>query len=120
MECSTALLYLVIAYIFYKVVDYFMRKVAIWSVSSRRILITGCDTGFGNQLAKQLDIYSCHVIAACLTEKGEMDLKDECSKRLKTVRMDVTDPTSVRRAYAEVLHFIPEGLGTSLYYSTNE
>lgn len=64
----------------------------------KRVFITGCDSGFGNLLAGQLDRRGFHVIAACLTEKGAADLAAAASPRLKTLLMDVTDGASIRRA----------------------
>ena len=48
------------------------------SAESRYILVTGCDTGFGHAVARQLDALGGHVIAACYTEAGETELKKHC------------------------------------------
>ena len=77
----------------------------------RYVLITGCDTGFGNLIAKKLDQRGCHVFAACLTEKNADALKAECSDRLQTVIMDVTNTESIRSAYEEVKRAIPKDKG---------
>ncbi|XP_072253189.1 retinol dehydrogenase 1 [Leuresthes tenuis] len=66
--------------------------------SQKHVLITGCDSGFGNLLARQLDGKGFHVIAACLTEKGAADLAKAASPRLQTVLLNVTDSASVRSA----------------------
>ncbi|XP_071330256.1 retinol dehydrogenase 1 [Trachinotus anak] len=66
--------------------------------SQKHVFITGCDSGFGNLLARQLDRKGFHVIAACLTEKGAADLAAEASPRLKTLLLNVTDSESIRRA----------------------
>ncbi|XP_042339252.1 dehydrogenase/reductase SDR family member 9-like, partial [Plectropomus leopardus] len=66
--------------------------------NQKHVFITGCDSGFGNLLARQLDGKGFHVIAACLTEKGAADLAAATSSRLKTLLLDVTDSTSIRRA----------------------
>ncbi|KAM4796032.1 retinol dehydrogenase 7-like [Rhinophrynus dorsalis] len=68
------------------------------NLSEKYVLITGCDSGFGNLLAKQLDKRGLRVVAACLTEKGAEDLKKETSSRLQTVLLDVTDSQSVKSA----------------------
>ncbi|XP_053564143.1 17-beta-hydroxysteroid dehydrogenase type 6 [Bombina bombina] len=65
------------------------------NLSEKYVLITGCDTGFGNLAAKQLDQRGLRVLAACLTEKGAEELKKETSSRLQTVVLDVTDSQSV-------------------------
>ncbi|XP_034550258.1 retinol dehydrogenase 1 [Notolabrus celidotus] len=67
-------------------------------LSQKHVFITGCDSGFGNLLARQLDEKGVHVIAACLTERGAADLTAAASPRLKTLLLDVTDSSSIRRA----------------------
>ncbi|XP_061548900.1 retinol dehydrogenase 1 isoform X2 [Phycodurus eques] len=64
----------------------------------KHVLITGCDSGFGNLLARQLDHKGFHVIAACLTERGSTELARSASPRLRTLLLDVTDGESIRRA----------------------
>ncbi|KAM9319931.1 retinol dehydrogenase 7-like [Gastrophryne carolinensis] len=67
-------------------------------LTDKYVFITGCDSGFGNLLAKQLDKRGMKVMAACLTEKGAENLKKEVSSRLQTVILDVTDSRSVNSA----------------------
>ncbi|XP_053564144.1 retinol dehydrogenase 7 [Bombina bombina] len=66
------------------------------NLSDKYVLITGCDSGFGNLAAKQLDRRGLKVLAACLTEKGAEELKKETSSRLQTVILDVTDSQRVK------------------------
>ncbi|XP_056418446.1 retinol dehydrogenase 7-like [Hyla sarda] len=68
------------------------------NLSDKYVFITGCDTGFGNLLAKQLDKRGMKVLASFLTEKGAENLKKETSSRLQTIILDVTDSKSVRFA----------------------
>ncbi|XP_054644433.1 retinol dehydrogenase 1 isoform X1 [Dunckerocampus dactyliophorus] len=75
--------------------------------SLKHVLITGCDSGFGNLLARRLDLQGFHVIAACLTQKGSADLACSTSPRLKTLLLDVTDSESIRRAQ----HFVSREVG---------
>lgn len=62
------------------------------------MFITGCDSGFGNLLARQLDGTGFKVIAACLTENGAADLAAAASPRMKTLLLNVTDSASIRSA----------------------
>ncbi len=78
-------------------------------------MITGCDSGFGNLIAKQLDKKGCHVYAACFTTRGASDLKAVSSDRLKTIQLDVTSSESIKAAYEEVKRNIPEGKGKDTY-----
>ncbi|XP_053311676.1 retinol dehydrogenase 7-like [Spea bombifrons] len=68
------------------------------NLADKYVLITGCDSGFGNLLAKQLDKRGLLVLAACLTKKGTENLRKETSSRLQTVILDVTDSQSVSSA----------------------
>ncbi|XP_068123620.1 17-beta-hydroxysteroid dehydrogenase type 6-like [Hyperolius riggenbachi] len=68
------------------------------NVTDKYVFITGCDTGFGNLLAKQLDRRGMRVLAACLTQEGAENLKKETSGRLQTAVLDISDPQSVSSA----------------------
>ena len=71
--------------------------------------MTGCDTGFGNILAKRLDALGCHVFAGCLTPVGGEELKKECLDRLKVVWLDVSNAEIVKKAFELVKAALPEG-----------
>lgn len=68
------------------------------------VLVTGCDTGFGNLLARKLDKAGFKVIACCLFPEGSgaKQLKAESSSKLTIVKLDVTSDKDVNAAYAEV------------------
>ncbi|XP_078084323.1 retinol dehydrogenase 7-like [Mustelus asterias] len=70
----------------------------IKNVSDKYVYITGCDSGFGNLLAKHLDQQGFHVLAACFTEKGAEELKNCASSRLKTLQLDVANSESINKA----------------------
>ncbi|XP_053120935.1 retinol dehydrogenase 7-like isoform X2 [Hemicordylus capensis] len=74
------------------------------------IFITGCDSGFGNALAKHLDKEGFHVIAACLSEEGSQELEASTSLSLKTVVLNLTDSCSVDKA-VEFVRAETEGVG---------
>ena len=80
--------------------------------NQKHVFITGCDSGFGNLLARQLDRKGFHVIAACLTEKGAADLAAAASPRLKTPLLNVTDSESIRRAVEFVSREVGERGGS--------
>jgi len=83
----------------YKLLDYVIRIPRIGNYSDRYIFVTGCDSGFGHEVAKRLDSLGCHVFAGCFTERGETELRKICSARVQPVPLDVTDHDSVRKAY---------------------
>ena len=80
----------------------------------RYVLITGCDTGFGNMLAKSLDHKGCHVFATCLTPQGADALKKSTSDRLEVVLMDVMSSESIKSAFMEVQGRLPKGSGKTV------
>ena len=88
-----------------------MRKLQVGSYGDKFVFITGCDTGFGNLLAKKLDKMGLHVFAGCLTELGAKDLKQTCSDRLATVELDVTSEASIEKAVGEVKKRLPGNKG---------
>ena len=75
--------------------------------------MTGCDTGFGNILAKRLDALGCHVFAGCLTEAGGAELQKACSSKLKVIPLNVSSAESVQRALDTVKATLPAGKGRS-------
>ncbi|XP_075301801.1 retinol dehydrogenase 5 [Opisthocomus hoazin] len=68
------------------------------SVKDKHVFITGCDSGFGNLLARRLAQRGYRVLAACLTPSGAEGLRRGCVGHLRTILLDVTRPESVRRA----------------------
>jgi NAD(P)-dependent dehydrogenase (short-subunit alcohol dehydrogenase family) len=95
----------------YKALDWLIRRPYIRGYDGRYILVTGCDMGFGNILAKRLDKLGCHVFAGCLTTAGGEELKKQCSDKLKVVTLDVANPDSVQKAFQTVKATLPEGKG---------
>jgi NAD(P)-dependent dehydrogenase (short-subunit alcohol dehydrogenase family) len=67
-------------------------------------------SGFGFAFAKHFDELGFIVFAGCLNEKGEgaRKLRNECSKRLHVVDLDVTKDKSVLAAFKYVMNKIPK------------
>ncbi|NXR47496.1 RDH16 dehydrogenase, partial [Hippolais icterina] len=76
-------------------------------LSEKHVLITGCDSGFGNLLARQLDARGLRVLAACLSEARAAQLRAATSNRLQTVLLDVTSSKSI----ADVTAWVRERVG---------
>uniref|UniRef100_A0A3B5MSZ2 Uncharacterized protein n=1 Tax=Xiphophorus couchianus TaxID=32473 RepID=A0A3B5MSZ2_9TELE len=70
--------------------------------ANKYVYITGCDTGFGNLLARHLDKIGFRVIAGCYTEKGEEELKKACSRNLITTHLDVVSKESLAKVAAMI------------------
>lgn len=71
------------------------------------VVITGCDSGFGNQAAITFGEKGWTVLAGCFTEAGIKafaDNKDGCNKNKNVtgVQLDVTDDESVNKFAAKV------------------
>lgn len=83
-------------------------------MSFRYVLITGCDSGFGKLLVKQLDCKGVHVFAGCLTPKGAEEINQETSERVKTLVLDVTKHEHIEAALEEVERTLPSNTGMGL------
>ncbi|KAK3596836.1 hypothetical protein CHS0354_015693 [Potamilus streckersoni] len=91
--------------------QWLIRKIPVWKYSSKYVVITGCDSGFGHLLAKRLDHMDFHVFAGCITEKGATELRKTCSNRLFTLDLDVTSAASIQKAVKLVKSNIPQDSG---------
>ncbi|XP_013856925.1 dehydrogenase/reductase SDR family member 9 isoform X2 [Austrofundulus limnaeus] len=95
----------VIAWFIYR---WYKESKKVPNVEDKYVYITGCDSGFGNNLAKHLDKLGFPVIAGCYTEKGEDELKKVTSQRLRTVPLDVSKSESVRKAADFIKNLVGE------------
>lgn len=79
------------------------------------VLITGCDSGFGHQLARCLDQKGFVVFAGCLFPqgKGAQDLARQSSGNLKILKLDVTSDEEVQQVKKTVQENLPEKGETS-------
>ena len=66
--------------------------------------MTGCDTGFGHELAARLDSLGFHVYATCLDvqSQGALELVQKCSSRLTITQVDVSNEDEIRKVAEEV------------------
>lgn len=87
---------------------WYRQSLILDNLTGKYVFITGCDTGFGNILAKNLDRRGMRVLAACLRETGAENLKKETSSRLQTIILNVTDSESVRSAAKWVSSIVGE------------
>ncbi|KAJ6658128.1 hypothetical protein lerEdw1_001604 [Lerista edwardsae] len=77
---------------------WYRERQTVENLTEKYVFITGCDSGFGNQLARQLDARGLRVLAACLTQQGAERLEKATSERLRTTILDVTSTESVEAA----------------------
>ncbi|XP_078579919.1 retinol dehydrogenase 16-like [Branchiostoma floridae x Branchiostoma japonicum] len=102
MEVLTLLEITAVLWGTYLVVTWWLERGRLSQLTDKTVLITGCDTGFGNLLAKRLDQLGLRVFAGCLTEAGVAELRQSCSERLQPIRMDVSSSDSVQDAFRVV------------------
>ncbi|XP_008112602.1 retinol dehydrogenase 5 [Anolis carolinensis] len=84
--------------VLWTVVWFFRDRQMLSSFKDKYVFVTGCDTGFGNLLAKRLDKKGFQVLAGCLTQKGADNLQRSSSPNLRTTLLDVTNSESIRKA----------------------
>jgi len=79
-------------------------------VASKVILITGCDTGIGHELAKYMDSIGFQVFAGCYdtASEGAQRLRVEASNNLRLVNLDVRRDDHVDAA----VNFIQENISS--------
>ncbi|XP_051688683.2 retinol dehydrogenase 16 [Oryctolagus cuniculus] len=82
----------------YYLVRWYRERQVVSQLLDKFVFITGCDSGFGNLLARQLDRRGLRVLAACLTEEGAEQLRRQTSDRVETVTLDVTKTESIAAA----------------------
>ncbi|KAF7240259.1 Retinol dehydrogenase 16 [Varanus komodoensis] len=90
--------YLAVLLGLYFLLRWYREKKIVSNLTEKYVFITGCDSGFGNLLARQLDNRGLRVLAACLTEQGAEKLRAATSERLQTTLLDVTSTESVAKA----------------------
>ncbi|XP_059575310.1 retinol dehydrogenase 7 [Alligator mississippiensis] len=95
-------LYLAALLALYILRRWYREQQTVGNLPDKYVFITGCDSGFGHLLAKQLDGRGLRVLAACLTEQGAERLRQATSGRLQTVILDVTCSDSIAAATAWV------------------
>ncbi|KAM3931552.1 retinol dehydrogenase 7-like [Leptodactylus fuscus] len=86
-------------------------KHVLFDPRGRAVLITGCDSGFGNLLAKRLLGMGFTVFAACLFPDGEgaQSLITHSSPgQLKVIRLDVTSDKELEQAKRYVQENLPD------------
>ncbi|XP_004380096.1 retinol dehydrogenase 16-like [Trichechus manatus latirostris] len=100
-------LYLVGLVSLYYLLRWYRERQVVSHLRDKYVFITGCDSGFGNLLARQLDLRGLRVLASCLTEQGAEQLRGQTSDRLETVILDVTQTESI----AAATHWVKERVG---------
>jgi len=109
--CLLFLIFAIVAGIICYYFNQWYRRDFLEDFHNKRVFITGTDSGFGKRLAIDLDRRGVVVYAGCYTENGAKELAKVTSKRLKLVRIDVTDVTSITEAKMFIEKDIPANEG---------
>ncbi|XP_006859520.1 PREDICTED: retinol dehydrogenase 16-like [Chrysochloris asiatica] len=91
-------LYLVGLVGLYYLLRWYRERQVVSNLQDKYVFITGCSSGFGNLLARQLDQRGFRVLASCRSELQAERLRDQTSGRLETVILDVTQTESITAA----------------------
>lgn len=82
------------------------------SPDKKAVIVTGCDSGFGHDIALQLDKLGFRVFAGCLLAdaggQGAKDLREKGSERLTVLQMDVTSTDQLEEALKNVEKLLPD------------
>uniref|UniRef100_A0A803TXC1 Retinol dehydrogenase 16 n=1 Tax=Anolis carolinensis TaxID=28377 RepID=A0A803TXC1_ANOCA len=121
-------LYLAVLMGLYFLLRWYRERQTVENLRDKYVFITGCDSGFGNKLAKQLDTQGLRVLAACFTQEGAEELERLTSDRLKVTILDVSSTESVNAATEWVKRIVgSKGLwglvnnaGTGTHVAPNE
>ncbi|XP_056906777.1 estradiol 17-beta-dehydrogenase 2 [Takifugu flavidus] len=77
------------------------RRCELLPVENRAVLVTGCDSGFGHELARRLSQVGVLVFAGVLDANGAgaQRLRAGTSEKLQVLQLDVTDDRQIEAAH---------------------
>ncbi|KAL1247942.1 hypothetical protein QQF64_023318 [Cirrhinus molitorella] len=83
------------------VIHYVGKEEVMLPTQNKAVLITGCDSGFGHDLARSLDSAGMRVFAGVLDEHspGALELKKAASPNLTVLQLDITNSSQITQAH---------------------
>jgi 11-cis-retinol dehydrogenase len=108
----------VLAYVGYELYQHFFPAPTV-DPSGKYVLISGCDTGFGNSLAIDLDKQGFNVFAGVYSADNKATLVKQLSSRANVFLLDITRQEDIESAYEIVkgktntLHALVNNAGIS-------
>lgn len=94
---AVSLLVLIIVVVLVKIITILIDVLPRSKPDSPYVLVTGCDSGFGNATALELSRKKMYVFAGCLTQEGVEGLKSQTGFKGMAFLMDVTKKEDVER-----------------------
>ena len=110
------IIFIILLYIAYCLYQHFFPSPNI-NPKNKYVLITGCDTGFGHQLAIQLDKQGFNVLAAVYVPHNITLLKNKLSSKSAVFRLDITKQQDIDNTFklvqekTNVLHALVNNAG---------
>lgn len=106
--------------IVYQIVRLVLDRIRIRDVTKKTVLITGCDTGFGFELALKCHRQGMLVFCGCYSKEGieRLERLDEGTRRMRPFSLDICSDESVE----EAKRFVEKTLlddGRELHYLVN-
>ncbi|CAF3940330.1 unnamed protein product [Adineta steineri] len=108
--------FVILLWIIYRVYQYYFPTPNI-DPNGKYVLISGCDTGFGYQLAIELDHKGFHVLAGVYLQDNIISLQNKLSFNATVFQLDITNQNSIDTAFdivtkkTKVLHALVNNAG---------
>jgi NAD(P)-dependent dehydrogenase (short-subunit alcohol dehydrogenase family) len=108
----------VLLYVSYRLYQHFFPTPNI-NPNGKYVLISGCDTGFGHELAIELDKQGFNVLAGVFVLDNVISLKNKLSPKATVFRLDITKQEDIDAAYdlvkakTNTLHSIVNNAGVA-------
>ncbi|CAF1306120.1 unnamed protein product [Adineta steineri] len=90
--------FVILLWIIYRVYQYYFPTPNI-DPNGKYVLISGCDTGFGYQLAIELDHKGFHVLAGVYLQDNIISLQNKLSFNATVFQLDITNQNSIDTAF---------------------
>ncbi|CAF0740769.1 unnamed protein product [Adineta ricciae] len=111
--------FLIFSYLIYRLYQHFLPSPNI-NPKGKYVLISGCDTGFGHQVALELDKQGFNVLAGVYLPDSVNSLKNKLSSQATVFPLDITKQDDINAAFelvqnkTKVLHALVNNAGIAI------